>query len=444
MNATKPGLVRRLGLFDATMVVMGGIIGSGIFMNPSVVARIVHTPWLILGTWLAGGFIALMGAFIYAELAERRPQVGGQYAYIREAYHPLLAFLFGWTLFLISDCGGMAAVSMTFARYYIDLTGIGIPDWSVAVIVIAVLTIVNCLGVRTGSTVQNILMVTKILAILMLVGFGMKLVGALPQSMASPTDTPLSIDSLSTFGAAMVPVLFAYGGWQTANFIAGEIREPQKNLPRGLLIGVVGVVILYLSVNFIYLQALGPEGLAATSTPASSVMRIVLGEKGAMLIALGIAISTLGFLSQSILTAPRVYFAMADDGLFFKAIAWIHPKTHVPVFAIAIQGVLAIIIALSGKYDQILSYVVYDDFLFFGLTASCIFIFRKMARERHEIKPRFNMPGHPITTVLFIIICAFIVVNTIYQYRIEAGIGVAITLSGIPIYYFWKWWRRNG
>lgn len=443
MTEVKPGLVRRLGLFDATMVVMGGIIGSGIFMNPSVVARIVHSPWLILGTWLAGGLIALMGAFIYAELAERRPEVGGQYAYLREAYHPLTAFLFGWTLFLISDCGGMAAVAMTFARYYIELTGVGIPDWSIAVIVLALLTAINCLGVRTGGTVQNIFMVTKLLAILMLVGFGMKFIGALPQAMSSTTQATLSIDSLTTFGAAMVPVLFAYGGWQTANFIAGEIREPHKNLPRGLLIGVAGVVILYLSVNIVYLQALGSDGLASTSTPASAVMRIALGDRGAILIALGIAVSTLGFLSQSILTAPRVYFAMAEDGLFFKAIAWIHPRTHVPVYAIAVQGLLAMIIALSGTYDQILSYVVYDDFLFFGLTASCIFVFRRSAEKANGHASHFKIPGHPATTIIFMAICALIVINTIYKYRVEAGIGIAITLSGVPVYYFWKWWRRQ-
>jgi APA family basic amino acid/polyamine antiporter len=447
MNETKDsshGLARRLGLFDATMVVMGGIIGSGIFMNPSVVARIVHTPFLILGTWFAGGLIALAGAFIYAELAARRPHVGGQYAYLREAYHPVLAFAFGWSLFLISDCGGMAAVAMTFARYYIDLTGIGLPDWSIAIIVIMILTIINCFGVRAGGTVQNILMVTKIFAILILVGFGYKLMAGSNITAVPPADTSGSFDLWTTFGAAMVPVLFAYGGWQTANFIAGEIKEPEKNLPRGLLIGVVGVIVLYLTVNLIYIGVLGSQGLASTTTPASAVMRLALGEKGATIIALGIAISTLGFLSQSILTAPRVYFAMAEDGLFFKSVAWLHPKTRVPVVAIAIQGALAIIIALSGKYEQILSYVVSNDFVFFGLSASCIFVLRKSSKNNIGAENRFNMPGHPYTTIIFIAVCALIVMNTIYKYPVETGIGVAIMLSSVPIYYFWKWWRRNG
>jgi APA family basic amino acid/polyamine antiporter len=441
----KPGLARRLGLFDATMIVMGGIIGSGIFINPSTVARQVHLPVLILGAWLVGGIIAMIGAFIYAELAARRPHVGGQYAYLRECYHPLIAFLFGWSLFLISDCGGMAAVAVIFSRYYIELTGVPLNETVVAIMTLGVLTIVNCLGVRTGSTVQNILMVTKILAILLLVGLGFRLIvqsGGFAQPAVSPPAPPLSFDLLTTFGAALVPVLFAYGGWQTANFVAGEIREPQKNLPRGLIIGVAGVVVLYLAVNLVCVGTLGAEGLAATGTPATAVMRMALGQKGASLIAVGIAVSTLGFLSQSILTAPRVYFAMAQDGLFFKSVAWLHPRTRVPVVAIVLQGCLAMLLTLSGTYEQLLSYVVSDDFIFFGLSASCIFLLRK--RQGPDDSGRgFNMPGHPWSTILFITICFCIVVNTVYKYPANTGIGIAIILTGIPVYYFWIWLRRQ-
>jgi APA family basic amino acid/polyamine antiporter len=448
-----PKLARRLGLFDATMIVMGGIIGSGIFMNPSVVARQVHTPFLILGAWFFGGLIALIGAFIYAELAARRPNVGGQYAYLRESYHPLIAFLFGWSLFLVSDCGGMAAVAVTFARYFAELTGWQMTDTVIAIIALGILTVVNCLGVRTGSTVQNILMITKILAILLLVGFGFRLIaGSVPpiSPRASP-EVPLgghggqaafSFDSLTVFGAAMVPVLFAYGGWQTANFVAGEIKEPRRNLPRGLLIGVMGVVALYLTVNFVCVRALGAEGLANTNTPATAVMRMALGGPGATVIAVGIAISTLGFLSQSILTAPRVYFAMAQDGLFFKSVARIHPRTRVPVVAIALQGALSMLLTLSGTYEQLLSYVVSDDFIFFGLSASCIFVLR--TRSHGPDEERFNMPGHPYTTALFIAICVFIVGNTIYKYPVNTAIGIGIILTGIPVYYFWRSRRREG
>ena len=420
------------------MLVMGGIVGSGIFINPHVVATIVDTPLLILGAWTFGGVIALAGAFIYAELAARRPEVGGQYAYIREAYHPLLAFLFGWGLFLVSTSGGLAAVAMTFARYFIELTGSALPDWSIAVTTLALLTVLNCLGVRTGGTVQSTLMVLKIAAIAFLVISGFLLVSDSKLSVQATTAQTAaggSFDLLTAFGAAMVPVMFAFGGWQTSCFIAGEIREPGKNLPRGLLIGVVGVVLLYLSVNVVSLRALGAEGLAQSPAPASEVMRVALGEKGAMIIALGIAISTLGFLSQGVLTSPRVYYAMAQDGLFFKRVASIHPKTRVPIVAILLQGTFAILVALSGTYEQILSYVVSDDFIFFGLSASCIFVFRK--REGNEGRS-FLVPGHPYTTAAFIVVCIAMVVNTVYKYPVNTLIGIGILLTGIPVYYYWK------
>jgi len=436
-----PGLARRLGLFDATMIVMGGIVGSGIFMNPYVVARQVHTPALILGAWAIGGLIALAGAFLYAELSARRPQVGGQYAYIREAYHPLVAFIYGWALLLVTQTGGMAAVAVTFARYFAELTRVPAADWLIAALVLGALTVVNCLGVKAGSTTQSILMVLKIIAIAALVACGL-LLGGNPAGTAVASgpifDRPVSFDLLTAIGAAMVPVLFAYGGWQTACFIAGEVREPRKNLPRGLIIGVIGVVLLYLGVNFVCVRVLGTSGLAATTTPASDVMRSALGETGARLIAAGIAISTLGFLSQSMLTAPRVYYAMAEDGLFFKSVGWIHPRTRVPATAIILQGACAIIIALSGRYEQILNYVVSVDFIFFGLSASCIFALRRHDTRAGTAAPGYNVPGHPVTTVLFIAASWLVVANTVYKYPTNTVIGLAIMLAGVPVYFFWK------
>jgi APA family basic amino acid/polyamine antiporter len=245
--------------------------------------------------------------------------------------------------------------------------------------------------------------------------------------------------SLTSFGAAMVPVLFAYGGWQTANFLAGEVKEPEKNLPRGLLLGVLGVVVLYIGVNWVCLRSLGPQALAATTTPASAVMRMALGERGAMFIAAAIAISTLGFLSQSILTAPRVYFAMAEDGLFFRAIAWLDPRTRVPVVAIVLQSAWTIVIALSGRYEQILNYVISMDFLFFGLTATTLFVFRRRAaRGEMYASQAYRMPGHPVSTALFAAICWWIVANTLYRYPQNSLIGFVLLLAGIPVYWFWS------
>lgn len=432
----QPQLARRLGLFDATMIVMGGIIGSGIFMNPPVVALQVHTPFLILGAWVLGGLFALIAAFIWAELAALRPDVGGQYAYLREAFHPGLAFLYGWVLLLVIQTGGMAAVAVTFARYFVELTYLPISSPYLAALVLAILTIINCLGVRAGSTVQSILMVLKILAIAMLVVCGF-VFASRSENPSALLDRSPSVDLLTAFGAALVPVIFSYGGWQTATFIAGEIKEPRKNLPRGLILGVTGVVVLYLAANVVYVSVLGTAGLAASSAPASDVMRRALGDMGARIIAAGIAISTAGFLSQSMLTAPRVYFAMAKDGLFFNVVGMVHPRTRAPVVAIALQGLLAIVIALLGTYERILNYVVSVDTIFFGLTACCVFVFRK--REPAGVN---RVPGHPVTTILFIAVCWLVVINTVYRYPENTLIGIAILLAGIPAYLFWRW-RSN-
>jgi APA family basic amino acid/polyamine antiporter len=439
-SGAKPSLARKLGLFDATMLVMGGIVGSGIFINPYVVAQQVHTPVLILGAWIFGGIIGVGGAFIWAELAATLPAVGGQYAYLREAYHPAVAFLYGWVLLLVIQTGGMAAVSITFARYFLELTGMHTPDWIVAATALATLTLVNCLGVKTGGRTQSALMVMKIVAIATLVIVGFLLAG----KHVTTTTVAERNWSLTSFGAAMVPVLFAYGGWQTANFIAAEVKEPEKNLPRGLLIGMLGVLLLYTAVNWVCLRSLGPQALAASSTPATAVMRLALGQRGATFIAAAIAISTLGFLSQSILTAPRVYFAMAGDGLFFRAVAWLDPRTRVPVVAIVLQSVWTMVIALSGRYEQILNYVIAMDFLFFGLTATTVFVFRRRA-ARGTMNPSvsYRIPGHPVTTILFVTISWWVVANTIYRYPQNSLIGFVLLLAGIPVYWFWSRRERS-
>jgi APA family basic amino acid/polyamine antiporter len=242
------------------------------------------------------------------------------------------------------------------------------------------------------------------------------------------------------FGAALIPTQFAYGGWQTACFVAGEVRDPKKTLPRGLLLGVLGVIVVYLSVNFICVHALGADGLAQTKTPASAVMRLAFGSKGGRLIAAGIAISTIGFLSQSMLTAPRVYFAMADDGLFFKQLAWLN-RARVPAFAIALQGVLAIVIALvASKYEQILNYVVSVDVVFFALSAVCVFLFR---RSPPSTADAFRIPGHPFTTLFFIAACAVITFSLLYKFPLNSAISFGIMLLGVPAYFLWAQRGQN-
>jgi basic amino acid/polyamine antiporter, APA family len=429
------GLRRQLGLFGTTMAVMGGIIGAGIFINPYIVAERVHTSGLILGAWIAGGVIALVGGFIYAELAARLPVVGGQYAYLREALHPAVAFVYGWVLLLVIQTGGMAAVAVTFARYFLELTQWSLNDSLVAATALALLTAINCLGVRAGSRVQSAMTLTAIGAIGVLVAASLLHGGPSQISWQPLLDQPASVSLFLAFGAAMTPVLFAYGGWQTSSFLGGEVRDVKQTLPRGLILGVLGVIVVYTSVNFVYVRALGPLGLAQATTPASSVMAMLLGPRGAQFIAAGIAFSAFGFLAQSMLTAPRVYFAMAEDRVFLRSVAWVHPRTHAPVIAIALQGVWAIVIALTGTYAQVVNYVVAMDCIFFALTAFCLFVLRRRGLNE-EID--FRVPGHPWTTSLFILAELCVVGSTFVHDPKRSFIGLAIGVAGLPAYFFWR------
>jgi len=430
------------------MLVMGGIVGAGLFINPYVVAERVHSPVLILTAWAAGGVVAMLGAFVYAELADRMPNTGGEYAYLRDCYHPLAGFLFGWVTLLVVMTGGMAAVAVTFARYFLTLTGFHVSERIVVVVTLTVLTLVNCLGAKLGSRVQSLLMVMKIAVIggVILCGF---LLIAHPFPVLHPILPPLAdraapIGLITAFGAAMVPVLFAYGGWQTSNYIASEIRDPRRNLTRALMIGVAGVIFLYVAMNVVCVRALGAEGLANTTVPATEVMRRALGATGAELVAFGIAVSTLGFLSQSILTGPRVYFAMAEDGLFFQSVAKVTRKTHVPAVAIVLQSCWTAVIALSGSYEQILNYVVSMNFVFFGLSATCLFILRRREAQSHGAPAAgFRTPGHPFTTIAFIAVCWLVVINTIYKYPANSLVGFAILLLGLPVYAIWRYRKEK-
>jgi APA family basic amino acid/polyamine antiporter len=421
--------VARIGLVEATLVVMGGIVGSGIFVNPSVVARHVHSVPLILGAWVVGGVVALVGAFIYAELSERMPAVGGQYAYLREAFHPLVAFLCGWALLLVINAGGVAAVAVTFARYALELTGAPMTETALAIVTILGLAAINCLGVRSGSLVQGVLMVLKLGALAALI-----VLGWLFHRPPAATQAPAP-GGLLAFGAAMVPVLFAYGGWQTTCFIASEVRDPRRTLPRALVAGVVTVIVLYVGVSWVCLAGLGPAGLADTETPASALMLRTLGQRGATFIALGIAVSTLGFLSQSLLTMPRVYFAMAADGLFFRSVARVWARTHAPAVAILVLAASSTAVALSGRYDQILGYVVFADWVFFGLSAASLFVLRRRRIGGDLDAIRFPVPGHPWTTGGFVLVSALVVLSTIHAYPSNTAIGLAVLLAGLPAYW---------
>ena len=439
-----PQLLRKLGVRDAALIVMGGIVGSGIFVNPSRVAKLVHTAPLMLLAWCIGGVIALIGAGIFAELAARRPENGGVYAYMRDAYHPVIAFCYGWTLLLVSQSGGAAASAVTFAFYLPAMTGLhvsGFEQTSVAVVVIALFTIVNCLGVRQGATTQNTFMIAKILAIVAVIGVG---VFAISHARGQAAATlPPDFNPVVALGLALVPVMFAYSGWQTSSFMAGEMRDPERTLSRGMLFGVLGVVLLYLGMNIVSIVALGETQLAATNTPASDVVRVVLGPIGGQVMAGIVALSTLGFVTNQILTAPRVYYQMADDRTFFPQVAYINPRTHVPVVAIAIQGIAAIALTLIGNYDTILNWVTSVDYVFFGLAALALIIFRRRDRAAGAPKPLFVMPLHPWSTMIFLIVAWAIVADVLLKDWQGTVLGIGILLTGVPVYALFAWWNAR-
>jgi len=421
--------LRKLGLFSGTMAVVGGIIGGGIFRTPATVAERLDSPRAVLVAWVIGGLIALIGAFVWGELGQRRPRAGGGYVYLRETFGPLPAFLYGWTLVLVIATGAIAAVAVTFADYTLAL--VGLPhrySMPLAIAAIVLLSGINYVGVKPAAITQNIFTVLKLTALAALIGAGIVL--AEPISHVRIYDVPRA-----GLGAALVPILFTYGGWQQTNFIAEEIVEPERNLPRALLIGVTIVVTVYLLTNYVYLHVLGIDGLRASTAPAADTMRRLLGPVGGNVIAAGIAISTFGFLNLVILVTPRVLQAMAADGVFFQRFAVLHPRYHTPNAAILALGVCAVILTLSGTFGQLVDYVTFGDWIFFGLTAASLFVYR---RRVSETEPTFRVPGYPYTVLLFVAAAAFVVLSSIASNPRNAVIGAGLIALGIPAFLYWR------
>jgi APA family basic amino acid/polyamine antiporter len=427
---------RELGLFDAAVVVAGGVIGVGIFANPSNVARVLENPMLILIAWIIGGIVALLGGFIWAELASRLPHVGGQYVYLARAYHPVVGFLYGIALLFIINGGALAAVAILFASY-VDRTFVPLGPAGVrvlAALALITLTAINAVGIRAGKWTNNLLMTAKIGGMLALIAlaFGR---GAAPASHFEATTLTLNGSSLSLLFTALVPILFAYGGWQNCAAIAGEIKDPARNLAKANVIGVVIVVTLYLSLNLAYLWVLTPQQVAASPALASDVARAVAGELGARFVATLIVISSLGFLAVVILTGPRLCYAMAADGLFFRQAARLHPTYRTPVFALWFQTVVSLALLTTNTYDQLLSYVVFADWLFFGLTAASLFVLRRREASAGDHAGIARTPGHPVTTGLFVAVAVGIVLNSFVAYTTQSLIGSGILIAATVVYF---------
>lgn len=445
---------RELGRFDTAMVVVGGIIGAGIFINPYIVAQRLDTPALVLGAWLAGGVVALAGALTFAELGALFPKAGGHYAYLRDAYHPLAGFLYGWGLLLMIEGGAIAAVAITFAEYTLRLVGRpGTGTQLLSVLAIAVVAAVNYAGVKPGSRLLNAFVILKLIPLALLIGAGLLLPGAGTESagafvQSAPPATLLETGGAGAsllfvaFGAALIPVMFSYGGWQNANYVAEEMKDPVRDLPVSLIAGTALVVLVYGLVNFVYLRTLGHAGLAGTLTPASDTAQALFGETGDFLITLGIAVSTFGFLNLTMLAPTRVYYAMARDGLFPERVARLHPRYDTPSVAIVIQSVWAAGLVLTGTYAELVDYVVSADWIFFGLAGASLFAFRRKIPLAKRPDGVFVTPGYPWVPALFVTVAVVIVGSVLWTNPVRSGLGFALLAAGAPAYLFWS--RKSG
>jgi APA family basic amino acid/polyamine antiporter len=441
--AGNPGFARRLTLFDATMIVISGIIGSGIFINPYVVAQKVHTPFLILAVWLVGGVLALFGAFVFSELSTVMPRVGGQYAFFREAFHPMVAFLYGWGLLLIVQSGATAAVAVAFSQYVARLVNLppGAARW-LAVVIILVVAGFHALGIKPGAVLLNVLTFTKTLALAALVvgAFLLTRGSGITFETLTPPEIQGGLPLLSAFLAGLVPAMFSYAGWQNLNYVSEEVQNPQRNLPRAIQIGVLCVIAVYVSANIAYVHVLGAQDLAATQTPAVDVAERIMGETGGRVISLLIVVSTFGFMNLSLMSAPRVYYAMAADGLFFRSLARLSPRFRAPTAAILLQGGLAAVYALANTYDRLLSYTAFADWIFFVLAGLSLIVFRRTLPDA----PRpFPTPGYPWVPLLFVLAGAGLVLNIYLTDTRNALIGTGIFLLGVPVYFVWRGRRRG-
>ena len=425
-------LQRRLGLADFTLITIGCVIGSGILRTPAVVAQRIHSPLLITLCWVAGGLLAIIGAFVFAELAARRPLDGGLYAYVREAYDPGVGFVFVWMVFWVMYSGGTAASAALFAGYLGPALGISADPRLVAAVALASVTLINVLGLRQGAQWQNLLVVLKLgaLGALIVAGFTAHPLPA-QTFTAAAFATPLQL--AGAFGVAMLPALFAYNNFQSATYISAEVRDPARTIPRGMLIGVCTVIAVYILVSTGCLRVLGAAGLAATATPAAAVMQAAFGTIGSRAIALAIAISTLGFMSTAVLVAPRVYFQLAEDGMLFRQVAWVHPRTRVPVIAILMHGAMATALAASGTFEQIVNWVTVPDWSFIALAAAALFVFRK--RDKNAPEPYVRVPLHPWSTLLLISAVLAVVAAEIAIYPRDSLYATIVLIFGVAAYF---------
>jgi basic amino acid/polyamine antiporter, APA family len=450
---TQDGLRRALGAWDTALLTIGSILGTAIFLTPSQIAGSLPHAGLVLLTWVAGGLLTLAGALTYAELGAMFPRAGGQYHYLKEAYGSLPAFLFGWASFFVILSGGVAAVASGFGEYFgyfvpffanthrILSMPLGSVTWTVtggqvaAALGIAFFTAVNSFGVRQGATLQNLLTVLTVGSLAVFVGFG--LFGPAPgqpRLFAPVPPGPL----LSAFGVALIAVLWAYDGWYNPTFSAGEMRDPGRTLPRGLLAGVSAIVLVYLVTNLVYLRALSLPALASSPRVGEAAAVALFGPGVARIVTLAIAVAMFGCLSANVLACSRVYQPMAADGLFFAALARIEPKHAVPRASLVAQGIWATVLVLSGTFEQLFTYVIFIEVVLFAATGAAIFVLR---RRRPDAPRPYRTWGYPVVPAFFIAASLGVAVNTLFEKPAESLAGLGFLAAGLPAYTLWH--RRS-
>ncbi|MFB3853735.1 MAG: APC family permease [Vicinamibacterales bacterium] len=430
-------LPRVLGLVDVVGILVGSVIGSGIFIVPATIAAQVQSPLLMLTVWVVGGVLSFFGALAFAELGAAFPRAGGMYVYLREAYGSFVAFLFGWTLFLVIDSGAVATLSMAFASkylpYFVTLSPVQVK--LVAIVFVAVLVAVNYVGVRYGAMLQNVLTAMKFGAILAVVGAVFFFADGQPRNLVEPGWQGGSAGLVGAFGVALVASLWAYKGWEAVSFSAGEVRDAPRVLPLGLLGGTLLIIVLYVATNLAYLWVFPTDVIARSSRVASDAMNLAIGSAGAGFIALMILFSIFGAANGNILTAPRVFYAMARDGLFFKRLSHVHAVYLTPHVSILAMGVWASVLSISGTFEQLATYVVFGQWIFFGLTVGAVVVLR---RKRPDLPRPYRTWGYPITPFVFIAAALYISFNTIITQPFNALAGLLIIGSGVPAYLFWR------
>ena len=430
-------LPRVLGLWDVVGLVVGGIIGSGIFLVPKDMAAAVGHPLLILAVWIVGGVLSMFGAFSFGELGAAMPEAGGVYVYLREAYGSAVAFLFGWTLFLVIDSGAIATLAVAFSSKYlphfIALSPAG--QKAISVLFILFLAIINYVGVRRGANLQNALTVFKFAALIGVCGAIFIFADGSAENFVRSGGAEPSGGLLGAFGVALVASLWAYKGWEAATYSAGEMKNPQRTLPWGILISCIICVVLYVLAQMAYLYVFPAADIARSDRIAAEAMNAAVGGMGASIISFIILFSILGAANENFICSPRVYFAMARDGLLPVKLAAVHPKFLTPHASIIALSLWSIVLSLSGTFEQLFTYVVFGQWIFFGLTVAAVIVLR---RKRPDLPRPYKTWGYPVTPVVFILASLYIAVSALISRPVNALAGLGIIFLGLPFYFLGK------